>query len=129
VDKSLLAAMVEHQGVGLMQLAKLVGIGEGRVSTKLNRLASRGLAISPMCVPGRAWALTDQGREIAASARPLIDGLDRVILHALALASMGMMKLARRIEVCPLTIRRRARLLIGRGLVFADPRGLSSTSL
>jgi hypothetical protein len=44
------------------------------------------------------------------------------ILAALALVSMGTMKLARRLGTCPLTIRRRVNLLIGKGLVFADPR-------
>ena len=38
------------------------------------------------------------------------------------MASLGTMKLARRVAVCPLTIRRRTRLLAERGLAFADPR-------
>jgi hypothetical protein len=52
----------------------------------------------------------------------LLDDLDRRVLAALALTSMGTVKLARRVEVCPMTIRRRVRLLVERGLVFADPR-------
>ena len=122
VDRSLLAAMAGHEGAGLAQLAKLVGIGEGRISTKLNRLASRGLAQSPMCVPGRSWMLTDQGREIAMTDAPLIDPLDRQVLAALAVTSMGAVKLARRVQVCLLTAKRRARLLAARGLLFIDPR-------
>ena len=129
VDASLLAAMAEHEGAGLMQLAKLVGIGEGRISTKLGRLASRGLAESPQCVPGRSWALTEAGREIVQGEKPLIDDLDRDILRALARTPMGPVKLARRLEVCPMTIRRRANLLAERGLVIADPRGFFSVTL
>ena len=93
VDASLLAAMAEHEGAGLMQLAKLVGIGEGRISTKLGRLASRGLAESPQCVPGRSWALTEAGREIVQGEKPLIDDLDRDILRALARTPMGPVRL------------------------------------
>jgi hypothetical protein len=52
----------------------------------------------------------------------VLDQRDRQILAALALTSMGNVKLARRVEVCPMTIRRRVRLLVERGLVFADPR-------
>jgi Mn-dependent DtxR family transcriptional regulator len=122
VDRSLLAAMAEHQGASLMQLAKLVGVSEGRVSVKLNRLASRGLAQSPTCVPGRSWALTGQGREIAAAGRPLIDDLDRQVLAVLRSASMGPVRLARRLGVCLLTAKRRVRLLAARGLVIADAR-------
>ena len=107
----------------LAALSRQVGLSEGRVSTKLTRLAAKGLAISPMCVPGRSWALTAAGRGIAAAAVPvLIDDLERRILGALAATSMGIMKLSRRAGTCPLTIRRRLGLLIGRGLVFADPR-------
>jgi hypothetical protein len=88
----------------------------------LNKLQVQGLTISPMCVPGRSWALTAQGRDLAAHTVVVFDDLDRQALTALALTSMGTVKLARRIEVCPPTIRRRVRLLVERGLVFADPR-------
>ena len=122
VDFSLLAAMAGQPGAGVMQLAKLVGIGEGRISVKLNRLAERGLAASPMCVPGRSWALTDQGREIAAAGRPLIDDLDRDILRALALTAMGPVRLSRRLGVCLQTTKRRTISLAEKGLVIADVR-------
>jgi hypothetical protein len=89
----LLAAMAGHQGVSLTQLARFAGIGEARTSTRLTKLAERDLTVSPMCVPGRSWALTGAGREIAEQARPLIDGLDRRILAALASVSMGAAKL------------------------------------
>ena len=52
----------------------------------------------------------------------VLDGLDRRILAALAQTGMGTLKLARRVEVCPMTVKRRVGLLIERGLVFADPR-------
>src|ERR1700722_447774 len=123
VDRSLLSAMAGRPNATLSELAKRVGVSEGRVSVKLNRLASRGLAQSPMCVPGRSWMLTDQGRAVAIAERPLIDDLDRDILAALALTAMGVMKLSRRVAVCAMTIRRRLGLLTGRGLTFADPRG------
>ena len=103
-------------------MAKLVGIGEGRVSTKLSKLAARGLAQSPMCVPGRSWCLTGQGREIAAAGRPLIDDLDKQVLAVLRSAPMGPVRLARRLEVCLLTAKRRVSLLAARGLVIADAR-------
>jgi predicted ArsR family transcriptional regulator len=58
----------------------------------------------------------------------VLDDRDRKVLAALALTSMGTMKLARRVEVCPMTIRRRVRLLVERGLVFADPRKFFSVT-
>jgi hypothetical protein len=122
VDRSLLAAMADHEGAGLAQLAKLVGIGEGRISTKLGKLAERGLAQSPMCVQGRSWALTDQGREIAVAERPLIDDLDKQVLAVLRSAPMGPVRLSRRLEVCLLTAKRRVCLLAERGLVIPDIR-------
>lgn len=123
VDRSLLEAMAEHEGAGLAELAKLVGIAEGRISTKLGRLAERGLAQSPMCVPGRSWMLTGQGREIAMTAKPLLDDLDRQVLAVLRSAPMGPVRLARRLEVCLLTAKRRARWMAERGLVISDVRG------
>ena len=121
VDRSLLAAMAGHEGAGLKQLAKLVGIGEGRISTKLSKLAERGLAQSPMCVPGRSWMLTDQGR-LAAAGRPLIDDLDRQVLAVLRSSPMGPVRLSRRLGTCLLTSKRRVGLLAERGLLIADVR-------
>jgi hypothetical protein len=122
-DRALLAALAAHGGASIAQLARITSTSESRVSTHLGKLAVQGLAQSPMCVPGRSWALTAADRGIAAAAVPVVvDELDRDILGALAMTAMGCMKLARRVQVCPLTIRRRLGLLIGRGLVFADPR-------
>jgi hypothetical protein len=41
-------------------LGEAVGLSEGRISTRLSKLAEQGLTISPQCVPGRAWALSAQ---------------------------------------------------------------------
>lgn len=114
--------MAGHQGVSLTQLARFAGIGEARTSTRLTKLAERGLTVSPQCVPGRAWALTAQGRAVVLAGRPLLDDLDRDILRALALTGMGVMKLSRRLGTCPLTVKRQLGLLTARGLAFADPR-------
>jgi hypothetical protein len=80
------------------------------------------LTESPRCCPGRSWALTDQGREIATAGRPLIDDIDRQVLAVLRSASMGPVRLSRRLEVCLQTAKRRVRLLAERGLVIADER-------
>jgi hypothetical protein len=106
----LLAAMVEHQGASLAELSRLAGIGEARTSTRLTKLAERGLAESPQCCPGRSWALTDQGRAVALSERPLIDDLDKQILRVVAQSPGGALRLlalARRVQVCPMTACRR----------------------
>ena len=121
-DAALLAALAANEGAGVGQLARITGSSESCISTKLSKPAERDLVVSPQCVPGRAWALTDQGREIVMAGKPLLDDLDHNILRALALTAMGVTKLSRRVEVCALTARRRVNILIGNGLVFADPR-------
>ena len=118
----MLAALAANEGASIAQLARIAGASESRVSTHLTKMAERGLTVSPMCVPGRSWALTGNGREIVMAAHPLIDDTDRQVLAALAVTSMGSVKLARRTGVCLLTAKRRARLLAARGLLFADPR-------
>jgi DNA-binding transcriptional ArsR family regulator len=120
-DRALLAALAAHSGACIAQLARITSTSESRVSTHLGKLAVQGLATSPMCVPGRAWMLTDQGR-LAAAGRPLIDDLDRQVPAVLRVAPMGHVRLSRRIGVCLLTARRRANLLAERGLVFPDVR-------
>jgi DNA-binding Lrp family transcriptional regulator len=120
---ALLQAFVERPNPTLAELSQAVGLSEGRVSTRLTKLERQGLTEGPQCCPNRSWVLTAQGRELALSANPVVlDDLDRQVLAALALTSMGTVKLARRVEVCPMTIRRRVRLLAQQGLVFADPR-------
>ena len=67
--------------------------------------------------------LTAQGRAAAIGMSPLIDPLDTAILSALRTAGMGPARLARRCAVSEPTAARRARLLVGRGLLYADMRG------
>jgi hypothetical protein len=122
VDAKLIEALASHPDASVARLAELAGLTESGACARLGTLAAKGLAASPMCIPGRAWALTAKGQAVATGERPLIDDLDRKVLAALALTSMGSVKLARRVEICPPTIRRRARLLVERGLVFGDPR-------
>jgi Mn-dependent DtxR family transcriptional regulator len=122
-NAALLQALAERVSPTLAELSEAIGLSEGRVSVRLNKLAARDLVTSPMCVPGRSWCLSPAGRELALSANPVVlDDRDRQVLAALALTSMGTVKLARRVEVCPMTIRRRVRLLVEHGLVFADAR-------
>ena len=121
-EMRLISAMASHESAGLAQLSAATGLGESCVSTKLSKLAAKGLAISPQCCPGKAWALSQAGREIAAAGRPLIDDLDKQVLAVLRSAPMGPVRLARRLETCLLTAKRRVRLLAEKGLVIADAR-------
>jgi Winged helix-turn-helix DNA-binding len=122
-NAALLSAFAERANPTLAELSEAIGLSEGRVSTRLKKLQVQGLTISPMCVPGRAWCLSQAGRAVAQASHPVVlDDRDRKVSAALALTAMGTVKLARRVEVCPMTIRRRVRLLVERGLVFADPR-------
>jgi hypothetical protein len=118
---ALISAMAEHQGAGVAQLATIIGSSESCVSTRLSKLQRQGLTCGPQCCPGKAWALSQAGRE-AAAGRPLLDDLDRDILRIVAQTPSGIVTIARRAGVCPLTARRRLGLLTGKGLVFADPR-------
>jgi hypothetical protein len=120
LDQILLRALAEHEAPSIAHLANVIEASEAVTSTKLGKLAARGLAESPRCCPGRSWALTGAGRALVVSERPLIDDLDHDILGALAAASMGAMRqlgLSRRCGVCSLTIKRRIASLAERGLV------------
>ena len=66
--------------------------------------------------------LTTRGRELAASANPvvLLDDTDKRLLSALIHAPMRQLQLVRRTGLCSLTIKRRLGLMIGRGLVKQD---------
>jgi DNA-binding Lrp family transcriptional regulator len=121
VDAKLIEALAGHPEASVARLGELAGLTESGASARLGKLAAKGLAASPMCIPGRAWALTEEGRRHAGD-HVVLDQRDHDILAALALTAMGAMKLARRVEVCPMTIRRRVRSLVENGLVFADPR-------
>ena len=123
-DAALLRTLAEHQGaLTVPQLSQSLGQSAPCCCVRLAKLERRGLVCGPHCNARRRWNLTAQGEALAASANPVVlDDRDRQVLAALALTSMGTVKLARRVEVCPMTIRRRVRLLVERGLVFADPR-------
>jgi DNA-binding Lrp family transcriptional regulator len=121
-NTKLLQAMAANPDAPIAQLSALTGSSEPCVCTRLQRLSEQGLCHGPMCVPGRAWALSQAGRALAAAALPVLDNRDRDLLAALALTGMGTLKLARRVGTCPLTVKRRLYSLIERGLAFADPR-------
>lgn len=74
-DRAVLEAMAAQPGASLSALSAATGQARSAVCARLRRLAERDLACGPMCVPGRAWILTDQGREIAMAGRPLIDAV------------------------------------------------------
>jgi hypothetical protein len=122
-DVQMLRVMTEHPDATVEELGELTGVARGRVSTRLGKLAKRDLVTSPMCVPGRAWAISAQGRTAAMELRPLLDDLDRHILLTLRTLAMGPLRLSRRIGTCEMTAKRRAQLLARHGLVFADMRG------
>jgi Mn-dependent DtxR family transcriptional regulator len=123
-DAALLRTLAEHQGaLTVPQLSQSLGQSPPCCCVRLAKLERSGLVCGPHCNARRRWNLTEEGRELAEAANHVVlDQRDHDILAALALTSMGNVKLARRVEVCPMTIRRRVRLLVGRGLVFADPR-------
>jgi Mn-dependent DtxR family transcriptional regulator len=123
-DAALLRTLTAHQGaLTVPQLSQSLGQSAPCCCTRLAKLERSGLVCGPHCNARRRWNLTAQGEALASSANPVVlDDRDRQVLAALALTSMGTVKLARRVEVCPMTIRRRVRLLVERGLVFADPR-------
>lgn len=76
-----------------------------------------------MCVPGRAWALTEKGHALAQrDAVVILDDLDKQVLTTLALAAMRQMQLAAQIGCCSLTAKRRLGLLVSRGLAKTDER-------
>jgi hypothetical protein len=116
-NAALLQALAERSNPTLAELSEAVGLSEGCVSTRLGKLAAKGLALAPMCVPGRAWALTEEGRKLAeAGPRGPLDDLDHQVLRIIALGPKRQLQLVEETEACSLTIKRRTRLLIGRGL-------------
>jgi hypothetical protein len=103
-------------------------VGDGSIKTIALRgvkdnLAKAGVCISPQCVPGRSWMLSEKGRQLAEASIPVfLDDLDRTILSALALTPMRQLALSRRLETCSLTTKRRTGLLISHGLVETGRR-------
>ena len=116
-DMALIRAMSEAPDASIAKLSALTGVGESRVSTRLTKLAERDLTQSPMCVPGRSWCLTAQGRVVAISGQPLLDQRDRDILTIIARSPAKLMALAQVTGSCRLTARRRIDALVERGLV------------
>jgi DNA-binding transcriptional ArsR family regulator len=122
-DASLLQAMARSPGATVPTLSRLAGVGATCACVRLSALADRGLCVGPKCDARARWDLTPAGRALAAATHPVVlDDRDRQVLSALAVVGMGITKLSRRSQLSPQTIRRRLRLLVERGLVFADPR-------
>jgi hypothetical protein len=119
---TLITALADHPGATVPQLSRLVGSSAPCVCTRLGELSDMGLTCGPKCDARARWDLSERGRELAATGRQPLDDRDRRVLAALSVTPMGVMKLARRVEVCPMTIKRRARLLVQRGLIHPDPR-------
>jgi hypothetical protein len=117
-NAKLLQAMVSHPDAPIAQLSALIGSSQPCTCTRLQRLSEQGLCHGPQCVPGRAWALSQAGRDLAASAIPPLDNLDRDILTACARVPTKLMALAHRIGVCRLTVRRRIDRLVEQKLMF-----------
>ena len=121
-NTTLLNALATHPDATVPQLSRLIGASESCTCVRLAKLETQGLTCSPKCQAHIRWRLSQAGSEFAATGRPVIDGVDRDILAALALVPMGTMKLSRRVGACAMTIKRRINLMVARGLVFADPR-------
>jgi DNA-binding transcriptional regulator GbsR (MarR family) len=119
-----LQALAERANPTLAELSEAIGRSEGCVSTRLNKLQTQGLALSPQCVPGRSWCLSQAGRAAVQAGHPVVvlDQRDCDILRIIARALAGIVAIARRVEVCNLTARRRADLLVAQKLAKADER-------
>ena len=123
VDSALIKTLAGHPGSTLPQLSRLTGSSASCCCTRLGKLADAGFCTGQKCDARARWDLTDRGRALAATTQPVIlDDLDRRILAVLALASMGVGRLSRRVGICPMTIKRRTRLLAERGLIHLDLR-------
>ena len=117
-DAAVLAAMRQHPGATIAEIAGIAGSGKPSARRRLAKLAAQGLACGPQCLPSRHWALTGAGLTLAASATPLVDALDREVLAALRWRDhCTIASLARRVERCEPTARRRLQGLAERGLV------------
>ena len=118
-DAALLSAMRDNPDASIAQISTLVGSAKPCVCRRLAKLAEAGLTCGPMCVPSRHWGLTGAGAALAASAKPLVDELDRELLQALRQRDhASIASVARRVEGgCEMTVRRRLRALAERGLV------------
>jgi hypothetical protein len=115
-------ALAANPGSTVPVLSKLIGSSISCCCARLGKLADAGLTCGPKCDARARWDLTPTGRAAArASANPVVlDDLDKRVLRTLALAPKRQLQLVREVEVCSLTIKRRARLLIGLGLMKQD---------
>jgi hypothetical protein len=121
-DRTLLAALADHPHASIADLSRLTDRSEARTSAHLGKLAEKGLTASPMCVPGRSWALTERGLAVAMDERPLVDDLDCDVLATLARSPMRQLQLARVVGCCSLTAKRRLHALVERGLICPSAR-------
>jgi hypothetical protein len=121
---ALIMALAAHPDASVAHLGEIVGLSESGACARLGKLAKAGVCISPQCIPGRSWMLSQKGRQFAKASNPVfLDDLDHAILSALAVTPLRQLALSRRLETCSLTIKRRTGLLISRGLVRqAAPR-------
>lgn len=119
-DRALIEAMAEHPEVSIVRLSTLTGTSEPCVCHRLQRFSEMGLCHGPMCVPGRAWVLSEQGKALAASPQHIPDGLDTDILTVVASGPMRQLQLARRLGVASLTVKRRIARLIEAGMITTD---------
>ena len=126
-DRALIDALAAHDGnLTVPQLSQSIGLSAPCTCVRLAALERKGLVCGPHCNARKRWDLTLAGRALAGTTQPVLDDRDRDLLSALAQASMGHMRLARWIAVSPMTAKRRARLLVTKGLVSADMRGFFS---
>ena len=95
---TLIRTLADHPGSTVPQLSRLVGSNAPCVCTRLGKLADAGFCVGPKCDARARWDLTERGRELAATGRPALDDCDRQVLAALAQASMGPMRLSRRVR-------------------------------
>ena len=118
----LINVLADNPGATVPMLSKLVGSPVSCVCTRLGKLSDMGLTCGPKCDAKARWDLIPAGQAVAATDRPVIlDDLDKRILGALARSPMRQLELARRIEACPMTIKRRTVRLAERGLVESNP--------
>jgi hypothetical protein len=114
---ALINALAENPDATVPQLSRLVGRSESCCCVRLAKLEAQGLTCSPKCQAHIRWQLSQTGKALAASALPLIDGFEKQILTALARSPLRQLQLARLVNCCSLTAKRRLSSIVVRGLV------------
>lgn len=117
---TLLRTLADHPDVTVPMLSTLIGASESCTCVRLAKLEAGNLACSPKCDARRRWELSQAGRELAGAGGPVVDKVDKRILAALARSPMRQLQLARAVDVCSLTAKRRLGLLVSRGLVRVE---------